>query len=103
MALAREGEPRQPIRHACHQGSHRINNISSSDVCNVRIQVQLSEWTQVVCGGRLLEPSQALDSRVCVHAKHDERLNTVDENGNHRARLAAEYPPELCEVLAKMA
>ncbi len=61
------------------------------------------KWTQVVCGGRLLEPSQALDSRVCVHAKHDERLNTVDENGNHRARLAAEYPPELCEVLAKMA
>ena len=61
------------------------------------------KWTQVVCGGRLLKPSQALNSRVCVHAKHDVRLNTVDENGNHRAPLAAEYPPELCEVLAKMA
>ena len=61
------------------------------------------KWTRVVCGGRLLKPSQALNSRVCVHAKHDVRLNTVDENGNHRAPLAAEYPPELCEVLAKMA
>ena len=62
------------------------------------------KYTTILFGGRLAQLSAPLDSRVCIHTStHKVRLNTVDAQGNHTARLAAAYPAALCRELARLA